>query len=136
MKVQEFLNQNITLTERELTPVLGIRNVKTLYNANKQDVIFTFYDNLHGFKEKAWSLCWNEALNIFSTFYSWIPSNMENIDNIPFSFNRDVTKYISKLGVSKHDNDYSSGVTLSNNITDVTDINDNTHFPLYTFINK
>jgi hypothetical protein len=33
--VQKFLNDNITLGERELTPVLGIRNVKTVYNAFK-----------------------------------------------------------------------------------------------------
>ena len=116
MKVQEFLNQNITLSERELTPVLGVRNVKTVYNAFKHDVMFTFYDNLHGFSEKAWNLCWNEMLGIFTTFYSWIPSEMQNIDNIPFSFNRDTVKSISKLGVSDHGNDFSDGVTLSNNI--------------------
>jgi hypothetical protein len=46
MRVQEFLNQNISLTERELTPIIGVRNVKTVYNAFKHDVMFTFYDNL------------------------------------------------------------------------------------------
>jgi hypothetical protein len=75
-RVQEFLNQNITLSERELTPTLGIRNVKTTYNAFKQDVMFTFYDNLYGIHEKAWNLCWNEVLEMFVTFYSWIPSEM------------------------------------------------------------
>ena len=119
MRVQEFLNQNITLSERELTPILGIRNVKTVYNAFKHDVLFTFYDNLHGIHEKSWNLCWNEILGIFTTFYSWIPSEMENIDNIPFSFNRDTVKAISKLGVSDHGNDYSDGVTLSNNVINV-----------------
>lgn len=118
-KVQEFLNQNITLSERELTPTLGIRNVKTLYNAFKQDVMFTFYDNLYGFHEKAWNLCWNEILEVFTTFYSWIPSEMQNIDNIPFSFDRDTVKAISKIGVSDHGNDFSDGVTLSNNVLDV-----------------
>lgn len=119
MKVQEFLNQNISLTERELSPIIGVRNVKTFYNAFKHDVMFTFYDNLHGIHEKSWNLCWNELLGIFTTFYSWIPSNMENIDNIPFSFDRDAVKAISKLGVSDHGNDYSDGVTLSNNVIDV-----------------
>ena len=118
MRVQEFLNQNITLSERELTPIIGVRNVKTLYNAFKHDVMFTFYDNLHGTHEKSWNLCWNELLGIFTTFYSWIPSEMENIDNIPFSFNRDTVKAIGKLGVSDHGNDYSDGVTLTNNIID------------------
>jgi hypothetical protein len=61
-RVQEFLNNNISLGERELTPIIGIRNVKTLYNANKQDVMFTFYDNTYGFEEKVWNLCWNELL--------------------------------------------------------------------------
>ena len=116
LKVQEFLNLNITLSERELTPVLGVRNVKTVYNDFKKDVMFTFYDNLYGFSEKSWNLCYNEMLGIFTTFYSWIPSDMCNIDNIPFSFNRDTVKAISKLGVSKHGNDFSDGVTLSNNV--------------------
>lgn len=122
-KVQEFLNQNITLSERELTPILGIRNVKTFYNAFKHDVMFTFYDNLYGVHEKAWNLCWNELLGIFTTFYSWIPSDMENIDNIPFSFNRDVVKSIGKLGASNHYSDYADGVTLSNNVLNITGYN-------------
>lgn len=119
MRVQEFLNQNITLSERELTPIIGVRNVKTFYNAFKHDVMFTFYDNLHGTHEKSWNLCWNEMLGIFTTFYSWIPSELQNIDNIPFSFDRDTVKAIGKLGVSDHANDYSDGVTLSNNVMDV-----------------
>lgn len=119
LRVQEFLNQNITLSERELTPIIGIRNVKTLYNAFKQDVMFTFYDNSQGIHEKSWNLCWNEILEVFTTFYSWIPSEMQNIDNIPFSFDRDTVKAISKLGISDHGNDFSDGVTLSNNVLDV-----------------
>ena len=118
MRAQEFLNQNITLSERELTPILGVRNVKTVYNAFKHDIMFTFYDNLYGISEKSWNLCWNEILGIFTTFYSWIPSEMENIDNIPFSFNRDTVKAISKLGISDFGNDLSDGVTLTNNIVD------------------
>ena len=115
-KVQEFLNQNITLSERELSPMIGIRNVKTFYNAFKHDIMFTFYDNLYGTTEKSWNLCWNEILSLFTTFYSWIPAEMQNIDNIPFSFNRDTVKSIAKLGISDHGNDYSDGVTLTNNI--------------------
>ena len=83
--------------------------------------MFTFYDNLHGIHEKSWNLCWNELLEIFTTFYSWIPSEMPNIDNIPFSFDRSTVKAISKLGVSDHGNDFSDGVTLSNNVLDVSD---------------
>jgi hypothetical protein len=120
MKVQEFLNNNITLGERELTPILGIRNVKTFYNAFKRDVMFTFYDDTYGFEEKVWNLCWNEYMNEgsggFVTFYSWVPSVMENINNIPFSFDRNVSKWIAKLGTSHEDNSFADGITLSNTV--------------------
>lgn len=115
-RVQEFLNNNITLGERELTPKIGIRNVKTHYNAYKRDVMFTFYDNTYGFEEKVWNLCWNELLQKFVTFYSWVPSYMENINNIPFSFDRNTSKWIAKLGTSHSDNSFADGITLSNNI--------------------
>jgi len=115
-KVQEFLNQNISLGEREKTPILGIRNVKTVYNEFKKDVMFTFYDNLQGFEEKVWNLCWNELLQKFITFYSWVPSYMDNIINLPFSFNRDTSKWIAKLGISHADNSFADGITLTNNI--------------------
>lgn len=114
MRVQEFLNNNITLGERELTPKIGIRNVKTVYNAFKRDILFTFYDNTYGFEEKVWNLCWNELLGKFVTFYSWVPSYMENINNIPFSFNRDISKWIAKLGTSHSENSIADGITLSN----------------------
>ena len=116
-RVQEFLNNNITLGERELTPKIGIRNVKTVYNAFKRDVMFTFYDNTYGFEEKVWNLCWNELLQKFITFYSWVPSHMENINNIPFSFNRDTSKWLAKLGTSHTENSFADGITLSNVIT-------------------
>lgn len=118
--VQEFLNQNISLTERELEPIIGIRNVKTHYNKFKKDVMFTFYDNLHGFNEKVWNLCYNETLGMWVTFYSWVPSYSENIYNQYFSFDRNTSKYIAKLGISKKDSDFADGVTLENNIIDQT----------------
>jgi len=37
-KVQKFLNDNISLTEKELTPIIGVRNVKTHYNNNIPNV--------------------------------------------------------------------------------------------------
>ena len=115
-KVQEFLNKNISLTERELDPIIGVRNVKTHYNKFKHDVMFTFYDNLHGFEEKAWNLCYSEVLSSWITFYSWMPSYSENIYNQYFSFDRNTSKWITKLGISKTDSDFADGVTLSNNI--------------------
>lgn len=115
-KVQEFLNGNISLTERETEPVIGIRNVKSHFNRFKNDVMFTFYDNLHGFEERAWNLCFNEDLQKWITFYSWVPSYSENVYNQYFSFDRQTSKWISKLGVSRYGNDFSDGVTLENNI--------------------
>ena len=47
---------------------------------------------------------------------------MENIDNIPFSFDRETVKAIGKLGVSDHNNDYSDGVTLSNNVMKIKEV--------------
>lgn len=100
LSVQSFLVQNITLSERELTPIIGIRNVKTHYNANKHDVMFTYYDNLNGFEEKVWNLCYNELLSCFTTFYSWVPSYSANVYNSYFSYDRNASKWIAKLGMS------------------------------------
>lgn len=115
-KVQEFLNNNISLTERELDPIIGIRNVKTHYNKFKRDIMFTFYDNLYGFEEKVWNLCYNELQQKWITFYSWVPSYSENIYNSFFSFDRNTSKWISKLGTSKKGSNYADGVTLDNNV--------------------
>lgn len=117
-KIQEFLNENISLTERELTPIIGVRNVKSHYNRFKQDVMFTFYDNLYGFEEKVWNICYNEVLGKWITFYSWIPSYSENIDNVYFSFDRDTSKWISKLGSSQKGSTSQDGVILSNVVID------------------
>ena len=96
-KIQKFLNDNITISEKEKTPIIGIRNVKTHYNKFKQDVMFTFYDDINTLEEKAWNICYNEVMQKFVTFYSWIPSYSENIDNIFFSFDRNSSKSITKI---------------------------------------
>lgn len=96
-KVQKFLNDNISLTEKETIPTIGIRNVKTHYNRFKQDVMFTFYDDINTLEENVWNLCYNEVMQKFITFYSWVPSYSENIDNIFFSFDRNTSKSIAKL---------------------------------------
>lgn len=83
LKVQRFLNENINLTESDKLPLMGVTNVKTHYNKNKGDIIFTFYN-----KDKEWSLCYNENLQKFITYYSWIPSYSANIDNIFFTFDK------------------------------------------------
>lgn len=100
--VEKFLNNNMSLTERELTPIIGIRNVKTHYYKNKGDILFTFYDNLDTFQEKVWNLCFNEKLSKWITFYSWVPSTSENIYNTFFTFDRETTKQISELWLCKN----------------------------------
>lgn len=98
-KVQNFLNNNISLSIQETSPIIGIRNVKSHYNAFKKDVIFTFYDDINTIEDKVWSLCYNEDTNIkaFTTFYSWVPSYSANIDNIFFTFDRQASKELAML---------------------------------------
>lgn len=110
--VQSFLNRNISLTERELTPILGIRNVKTHYNKFKNDVMFTFYDDLENVQERVWNLCYNENMEQFVTFYSWVPSYSDNIYNSFFSFDRQTSKWISKLGQSHQGNDFAQQIVI------------------------
>jgi hypothetical protein len=59
--------------------------------------MFTFYDDINTLEEKVWNLCWNEIKEVFTTFYSWIPSYSANVDNILFTFDRETSKVITKL---------------------------------------
>ena len=126
-KVNKFLVDNLSLSERETTPIIGIRNVKTHYNANKNDVMFTFYDQKYGFEDKAWNLCYNEITKSFITFYSWLPSYSANIDNIFFTFDRSVSKYIAKLGLNDMMSNSKSGLVVSANILPVNSLGNNTN---------
>lgn len=126
-KVNKFLVDNLSLSERETTPIIGIRNVKTHYNANKNDVMFTFYDQKYGFEDKAWNLCYNEITKSFITFYSWLPSYSANIDNIFFTFDRSVSKYIAKLGSNDMMSNSKSGLIVSTNILPVNSLEKNTN---------
>lgn len=135
-KIQEFLNENITLSERELTPVVGVRNVKGHYNAFKQDVMFTFYDDLYGFEEKVWNICYNEVMQKFITFYSWVPSYSANIDNIHFSFNRDTSKWISKLASSGSLSTSADGIVLSNVVIDDWETKDDMKLTKLGLVNR
>jgi hypothetical protein len=62
--------------------------------------MFTFYDNTYGFEETVWNLCYCETLSSFTTFYSWLPSYSANIDNVFFTFDRNCSKWVSKLAAS------------------------------------
>lgn len=88
-KLQKFLNDNINLKEWDKLMEIGIKDIRTHYNAFKKDVMFVFYN-----KDKSWNLCYNEYLDIFTTFYSWFPSLSENINNIFISFDLNDSKNI------------------------------------------
>ena len=89
-KIQKFLNDNIDLTEWDKQCEIGFKNIKTHYNMFKRDVMFTFYND-----DKQWNLCLNEYWEQkFMTFYSWIPSFSENINNIYISFDLNDTRNI------------------------------------------
>lgn len=79
--IQRYLHDNINLKELEKEVILGYRNVKTHYNAYKNDIMFTFYN-----RDKIWNICYNEVLNKWVTRYSWTPLLSDNIDNSYFSF--------------------------------------------------
>ena len=125
-KVNNFLVNNITLGERETTPTIGLRNVKTHYNNNKKDVMFTFYDDIYKDEEKVWNLCYNELLGEFITFYSWVPSYSANIDTQFFSFDRDTSKYLSLLRKNNANIEGNTGVLVDTPVLD--DWNQSFHF--------
>lgn len=81
LKVQKFLNDNINLRESDKDTTIKVNTIKTHYNAFKHDILFVFkYGN------KKWHLCWNEALEKWTTRYSWFPEFSENINNIFYTF--------------------------------------------------
>ena len=121
LKVNSFLTKNITLSQQELTPFIGLKNVKTHYNNNKKDVIFTFYNEVYQDEEKVWSLCFNELLQQFITFYSWIPSYSENIDTQFFTFNRNTSKYMALLSRSNFHVAKNTGILLDTPVIEVND---------------
>lgn len=120
-KIQQFLNNNITLTENENIPYIGIRDVKTHYNRAKGDIMFTYYDDLNGFTEKVWNICFNEKLGKWTTFYSWVPSFSVNLYNTYFSFDRNTSKYIAKLGMSWENAQDSNSIVLSSSEAPIAD---------------
>ena len=114
LKVNGFLVNNILLEERAVSPIIGIRNVKTHYNNNKKDIMFTFYnENNH-----SWNLCYNEIMDMFTTFYSWIPSYSANIDTQYFSFDRETSRKLSLLEKSSYHANNSNGILLEKSIID------------------
>lgn len=121
-KVNKFLIDNISLGERELYPTIGLKNIKTHYNNNKKDVMFTFYDDVYKDEEKVWNLCFNELLNEFVTFYSWVPSYSENIDTQFFTFNRNTSKWLSLLAKSNYNISTNHGIVLDSPVCNLNSL--------------
>jgi len=112
-KVQSFLNANITLTEAEKFPSVALLNVKSHYNAFKQDVMFTYYDCTRNNTEILWNLCYNEQLGKWITRYSWTPVASANIYNIFFSFDRESAKRNALIGYTLASSPTAQGIVLS-----------------------
>lgn len=134
LKMNKFLIENISLGERELSPIVGLRNVKTHYNNNKKDIMFTFYDDIYKDEEKVWNLCYNEILEQFVTFYSWIPSFSENIDTQFFTFNRDTTKELALLAKCNYAIPENSGILVDSPV--ISSLTETTTINLYYSINE
>ena len=100
-KIQRFLNEGIQLAELDKYPILGLRNVKTHFNNNKGDVIFTFYNEN---KNVSWSICYNERFDKWITRYSWTPLFSENIDNQFFSLDKKRAEVLSYIYYNKNIN--------------------------------
>jgi len=72
-------------------------------------------------KGKSWSLCFNEVIEKFVTFYDWIPVESENIDNIWFSFDREATNKLADLGYGQSLSQYIAPSGNSKDIDERTD---------------
>jgi hypothetical protein len=82
MKVSKFLTENIPAVEDDTSLIIGLKNIKSHYNASKSDVMFTLYykpldkikynnepckdptinysESTYKDDEYAWNLCYNE----------------------------------------------------------------------------
>lgn len=131
-KISKFLQENIPFKENQVNIDIINSNIKTTYNAKKNDVMFTLWDKK---SNKIWNICYNITLGIFSTFYSWIPSYSVNVDNTMYSFeynNNDFWNHDNHIW--KHGNDGDNyvkptdwyGHTLPFEFEFV--VNDNIHF--------
>lgn len=104
--IASFLNDNLNITNEKFR--LGELRIKAHYNLGKQDVIFTCYQYKEEDNENVlWSICYNEQLHKWTTFYSWIPEVSANIGNTFISIDhrkvKDVINGIdNKVGLWKH----------------------------------
>lgn len=92
--VNSFLEKNIDIppTDNNYCFEKGKQHIVAAhYNAHKQDVMFTIKQDEKSCK--SWNLCYNEMLQKWQTFYSWIPTKSTNINNVMYSFDDESKLY-------------------------------------------
>lgn len=111
--INSFLNDHLNITNEELQQ--GTLMLKTHYNYNKYDVIFSFYNyNSDSNLNVLWSICYNEKLQTWTTFYSWIPEFSANIGNSFISFDHKINRNIIVKDITQTPNYFwKSGNTQS-----------------------
>lgn len=97
MAIQQYLNDNIKLSESDRKELVYFNSIKTHYNAFKTDIMFVFnYNNVR------WNMCWNESLEKWTTQYTWFPEFSENINNIFYTFGNKYVHENSENYLYKH----------------------------------
>jgi len=96
MKIETYLKDNL----EPLIIEMGLKDIRTHYNGNKGDLMFTWYDKENN---KLYSICYNERQNLWVTRYDWTPIVSENINDEFYSLNK---AFIA--GTEESDPTYSS----------------------------
>lgn len=118
-KIQQYLNENIKLSEKDKYVAIGLRNVKSHFNNYKGDIMFTFYNED---KDTCWNICYNERIERWITRYSWVPLCSENINNTFISFDRERAKILAMIDENRQK---TSGIKLMDGDNDFVTFNEN-----------
>lgn len=90
-KVEYFLNKNINITEKDKNSYIGIRNIKAHYNAQKSEVMFTFYNNTDLY----------EYIR-YNTIKSYYPKDSDNPNRSGYSYEQVLSK--NEYNIKKYPN--------------------------------
>ena len=80
MKIETYLKDYL----KPLQTKMGIKDIRTHYNAKKGDLMFTWDDKE---TNSLYSICFNERQNIWTTKYNWKPVVSDNINDSFYSLN-------------------------------------------------
>lgn len=88
LKIKSYLNSKMSIGLDTFKVLNGIKQIRTHYNSDKNDVLFTFcLKKQDNGQEITWNLCYNERIDTFICRYTWIPLLSETVDNTFYSFN-------------------------------------------------